>query len=152
MTAIPTVSVPKRAHWVRLHSRARWRLSPHWAANLFSVHVEMTSTSGHVNVTSQSDGASAARMTAAPRQVQPPTSQRDLRRDLQHLMHPIGACLGLLAGGALLLTRAPPARQPVVNTLALRGDFASTHLRGTPARSWSAPPLSPPTSSPVIRT
>jgi hypothetical protein len=70
--------------------------------------------------------------------------------DAQHLMHLIGACLAVLAAAALLLRLLLQGRS-------LLGSYPAVIAVPrplTPRRggSWSPPPPSPPTSSPVIRT
>jgi hypothetical protein len=70
--------------------------------------------------------------------------------DAQQLLHVVGACLAVLVAAALLmrlllLSRTLGAGYPAVTALPRLVTLPSLG-------SWSPPPLSPPTSSPVIRT
>jgi hypothetical protein len=70
--------------------------------------------------------------------------------DGQHLIHTVGACLGLLAAIVMLfpmlLLRQIVERAHAAGIVALRPFGTLT------VAMWSPPALDPPTSSPVVRT
>lgn len=83
---------------------------------------------------------------AAPAEATPPHGTG------QHMLHLLGACLGMLAGASAIL--------PLLLRWAGFSDRARSRPPGvtralSPAvqrGAWRPPPLSPPTSSPVLRT
>lgn len=121
--------------------------------NSFAVHVGMTSMSAATVVGADTTPHAVAGAPADRHDVRAASADPAVLSagsDLQHLMHLVGACLAVLAGAVLLLLLPRWGRDPADGYLS---DTTPTRLF-TPAlrRSWSPPPPSPPTSSPVIRT
>jgi len=152
--------MPRRAHRARLAALCALAVVSIavLSGNVFSVHVGMAAVADQASLTSPNKpdqanltsprGGLSVSTIPAPRQEQPPQSNRDL----QHLMHLMGACLGLLAAGGLLLALARRARQRFSDLIGFRRRVRVSDGQWPPGRLWRAPPLSPPTSSPVIRT
>jgi len=127
--------------------------------NSFSLHVGMTTMAPAATTAADVDdklSALAAMPSGLPALIgktsADPVTPMPSSSDAQHLMHLLGACLAIVAAGMLLL---------LVSLLATR----RTHGGGLPAvaavtrlvtpvprSAWRPRALSPPTSSPVIRT
>lgn len=126
--------------------------------NSFSLHVGMTTMAPAATAAADVDDkpAALAAMTSALPEVigkasADPVTPMPISSDAQHLMHLLGACLAIVAAGMLLLVsllgfrRAPGGGLPAV--------AAVTRLvTAVPRSAWRPLALSPPTSSPVIRT
>lgn len=87
-------------------------------------------------------GASGERSRTLPQQM--PTDH-----DAQHALHAVGACLALLGAASLLLLWRRICRHRLSSDAHLPPTARATVGLN---RRWWPPPLSPPTSSPVIRT
>lgn len=124
--------------------------------NSFSLHVGMTADASESTVAADrvthavaGSGAVLERVhEVAPDAAMP--MPMPVGSDAQHLMHLIGACLAVLAVAALLLRVLFQGRSLLGGHLAVTAPSRSLIPRA--GGSWSPPPPSPPTSSPVIRT
>lgn len=122
--------------------------------NSFSLHVGMTADASESTVAADMATNAVAGSSAVlerVHEVAPATAMpMPVGSDAQHLMHLVGACLAVLAAAALLLRLLLQGRSLLGSYPAV---IAVPHPL-TPRRggSWSPPPPSPPTSSPVIRT
>lgn len=124
--------------------------------NSFSLHVGMTDTAPAATIAAglSDTPAASAGITSSARDATGHASAdaatpMPIGSDAQHLMHLLGACLAVVAAAALLLMLLV-SRVPGGGYLAVA---AVPRLAAMPARrEWSPPALSPPTSSPVIRT
>lgn len=122
--------------------------------NSFSLHVGMTdmapaaTTAADLSDTpAASAGVTSSARDATGHASADAATPMPIGSDAQHLMHLLGACLAVIAAAALLLL---VSRVPGGGYLAVA---AVPRLDAVPAqREWSPPALSPPTSSPVIRT
>lgn len=121
--------------------------------NSFSLHVGMTADAPESTVaadTVTNAAAGSGTVLERVREMAPDAAMpMTVGSDAQHLLHLIGVCLVVLAAAALFL------RLLLLGRSLLDGDPAVTALPRPnlrPGGSWSPPPPSAPTSSPVIRT
>lgn len=126
--------------------------------NSFSLHVGMTAmapAASTVAGVADSPTTLAAVTSASPAVIgegsAEPATPMPSSSDAQHLMHLLGACLAIVAAGLLFLIslltarQAPGAAFPALTAVTRR-------VSPVPRAAWRPLALSPPTSSPVIRT
>lgn len=126
--------------------------------NSFSLHVGMTTMAPAAVTAADVDdkqAALAAETSALPEAAgeasADPMPLMPISSDAQHLMHLLGACLAIVAAGLLLLVSLLATRR--TRGGGLPAVAAVTRLVSpVPRSAWRPLALSPPTSSPVIRT
>ena len=79
-----------------------------------------------------------------------PATPMPISSKAHHLMHLLGACMAVVAAAALLLSLH--FRSRVVSGSYAAGIAVPRLVTPTALGAWCPPALSPPTSSPVIRT